>query len=428
MNNIKSKKIAVIGAGISGLTCAYELQRAGFEVTVFEKNDYVGGRMSTRVKDGFLFDTGADHLGNAFEEMKKYCQELGLVWEKMHNPLYGIYRNGKIYHPYKVTNKLSQLRLAFWAWRLKEDTDFFDSSTAVKYDHGNAYNYMKQVAGKEAADYLTEAVTSGYQFHRAREASKGALVAFMQSIKFHDWYLHHIKGGMIALPNALAQRLTVKIGTPVQEVVPGQRIRVSFDSTSLDFDIVVLACTANISKEILKNQSEKQKDLLENSKYSTSISLAYKIDADALPKQAIVFTPYIESRSIAGYTNQKMKGDEMIRGNKSMVCAWLHEEFAKEIFNLSDEEIMRRCQHELAKFCPWLKSVDQLEAHDLHKWTQAMPKYSEGCFTRVKKFVEEEQGKNNIFLCGDYLNSPWTEGALRCGQRVAKDVIKSFKD
>ena len=34
----RGKHIAVIGAGISGLTCAYELQRAGFDVEIFEKN------------------------------------------------------------------------------------------------------------------------------------------------------------------------------------------------------------------------------------------------------------------------------------------------------------------------------------------------------------------------------------------------------
>lgn len=40
--------IAVIGAGLSGLACAQQLQQAGYTVTVFEKSRGVGGRMSTR--------------------------------------------------------------------------------------------------------------------------------------------------------------------------------------------------------------------------------------------------------------------------------------------------------------------------------------------------------------------------------------------
>ena len=79
-----SKKIAVIGAGISGLTCGYELQKAGFEVTVFEADDHVGGRMWSREIDTFNFDIGADHLINLYYEMKKYVHEFGLTWEEMH--------------------------------------------------------------------------------------------------------------------------------------------------------------------------------------------------------------------------------------------------------------------------------------------------------------------------------------------------------
>ncbi len=41
-----NKKIAIIGSGISGLTCAYLLDKQ-HDVTVFEKNDYVGGHTAT---------------------------------------------------------------------------------------------------------------------------------------------------------------------------------------------------------------------------------------------------------------------------------------------------------------------------------------------------------------------------------------------
>lgn len=55
-------KIAVIGAGIAGLSCAYRLARAGRDVTLFEANDYFGGHTHTVdvTLDGFTHgvDTG----------------------------------------------------------------------------------------------------------------------------------------------------------------------------------------------------------------------------------------------------------------------------------------------------------------------------------------------------------------------------------
>lgn len=55
-------KIAIIGSGISGLTCAYYLQKAGIDITVFEKNNYIGGHSHTvKVKNGVdehAVDTG----------------------------------------------------------------------------------------------------------------------------------------------------------------------------------------------------------------------------------------------------------------------------------------------------------------------------------------------------------------------------------
>lgn len=54
--------VAVIGAGIAGLTCARELQAQGLSVAVFEKSRGVGGRMSTRRGPTWQCDHGAQYF------------------------------------------------------------------------------------------------------------------------------------------------------------------------------------------------------------------------------------------------------------------------------------------------------------------------------------------------------------------------------
>jgi monoamine oxidase len=43
----KQRRVVILGAGISGLTSAYELQRAGYEVVILEAAHRVGGRNMT---------------------------------------------------------------------------------------------------------------------------------------------------------------------------------------------------------------------------------------------------------------------------------------------------------------------------------------------------------------------------------------------
>jgi protoporphyrinogen/coproporphyrinogen III oxidase len=51
-------EVVVIGAGITGLACAFRVQRAGIRVVVLEASDLPGGMISTVERNGFLFEAG----------------------------------------------------------------------------------------------------------------------------------------------------------------------------------------------------------------------------------------------------------------------------------------------------------------------------------------------------------------------------------
>ena len=51
-------RVAVIGAGLGGLSAAISLRAAGYEVEIFEKNPQIGGKLNVLEKDGFTFDLG----------------------------------------------------------------------------------------------------------------------------------------------------------------------------------------------------------------------------------------------------------------------------------------------------------------------------------------------------------------------------------
>lgn len=72
--SVQSKKIAIVGAGIAGLSCATDLIAQGHHVTVFEKSKGVAGRMSTKRLDDGHCDHGAQYFTCNHPEFEQQVQ------------------------------------------------------------------------------------------------------------------------------------------------------------------------------------------------------------------------------------------------------------------------------------------------------------------------------------------------------------------
>ncbi|MGM0945673.1 MAG: NAD(P)/FAD-dependent oxidoreductase [Bacteroidota bacterium] len=75
---MEKEKVYIVGAGVSGLVAALELEKAGFSPIILEGSDTIGGRMKTDEVDGFLLDHGFQVLNTAYPEAKKYLDFQGL--------------------------------------------------------------------------------------------------------------------------------------------------------------------------------------------------------------------------------------------------------------------------------------------------------------------------------------------------------------
>ena len=103
LRKLRNKRIAIIGGGISGLTCAYELSKAGIHYNLFEARSKLGGRVETiRANDrvdefeesqtcGFrynkelYFNSGAARISQTHRGVLSYCKELRVRLEVMSN-------------------------------------------------------------------------------------------------------------------------------------------------------------------------------------------------------------------------------------------------------------------------------------------------------------------------------------------------------
>src|SRR3954471_19947832 len=96
------RSVVILGAGIAGLVSAYELQRAGYRVTLLEARDRIGGRVWTirgrdRISqigrpdqradfdDGLYFNAGAARIPSTHRAILGYARRFGVPMEVMVN-------------------------------------------------------------------------------------------------------------------------------------------------------------------------------------------------------------------------------------------------------------------------------------------------------------------------------------------------------
>ena len=109
---MRQRKAIVIGSGVAGLASAIRLAAQGFEVNVFERNAYPGGKLSFFEKNGFRFDAGPslftqpqnlhelfEYAGEKLDDFFQYKQvELSCKY---------FYENGKQINAWTDENKLA---------------------------------------------------------------------------------------------------------------------------------------------------------------------------------------------------------------------------------------------------------------------------------------------------------------------------------
>lgn len=96
--NGKGKSVVILGAGVSGLAAAYELERAGYRVTVLEASNRFGGRNRTIRSgdvvqelngvqqhcdwdDGLYFNSGPSRISSQHRRVLRYCREFNIPLE-----------------------------------------------------------------------------------------------------------------------------------------------------------------------------------------------------------------------------------------------------------------------------------------------------------------------------------------------------------
>jgi monoamine oxidase len=271
---VRPRKVIVVGAGLAGLTAAYELVNWGHDVTVLEAQTRPGGRVHTLrspFADGLSVEAGGIDFPDSCRNMKHYVKVFNLTLaeqtppEKPLNTAFHL--RGKRFlvgrglnpdWPYDIRPDEAKLGIfpgmymkymGSAADELGDPTDAnWDIQRFKRFDQLTLADYMKsQGASDEAIEMLSSAMTVGYGWKTVTALHRLA----------SDWALfnlgggkqHFFEGGADVLPRAFAKFLRDRLyyGAPVTRIAQeGKTVRAFFrqgdGEQSLEADYLV--CTA----------------------------------------------------------------------------------------------------------------------------------------------------------------------------------------
>ncbi|HBF33208.1 TPA: hypothetical protein DDW35_01465 [Candidatus Sumerlaeota bacterium] len=112
-NTERLMDVAIIGAGMAGLTAAWRLKRENARVLVFERNYKPGGRMNTRRKAGLVVDHGNRFILRSSPVLRELIVDCGLHGEAktIERPIYDLHTDGSFTE--SVTEEAKSDRLCF---------------------------------------------------------------------------------------------------------------------------------------------------------------------------------------------------------------------------------------------------------------------------------------------------------------------------
>jgi oxygen-dependent protoporphyrinogen oxidase len=159
-----SKKIIVIGAGISGLTTAYLLSKKGFDIIILEKGDAVGGSIESVIENGFLFDRGPNSALETTPVIGQLVEELNLESELLYaskkaNKRY-ILRENKLHALPMTPQGLIKTKLFSGKAKIRLMAEPFISKSKDGYYQSLA-EFVKRRLGQEFLDYAINPFVAG---------------------------------------------------------------------------------------------------------------------------------------------------------------------------------------------------------------------------------------------------------------------------
>ncbi|MEQ1948184.1 MAG: protoporphyrinogen oxidase [Bryobacteraceae bacterium] len=452
-------KVIIVGAGISGLSAAYDLSRAGIPATVFDNRPRPGGVIDTRVASGCTLECGPDSFLSAKPDAFALIKELGfegqVIGSNDHQRTTYIWKQGKLVPLPEGIMMIVPSRampivkspLLSWGTKIHMGLEFFRKPAQI--GDRSVAEFVIDHFGRETLDYLAEPLLSGvYGGDPAKLSIASVLPRFLEmETKYGSLVkgvltarskapqggsstplFRTVKTGLSTIVNALASHAEIA-HSEVEAIerdpsaANGHGFRVRVAGEWVQSSHVILACPAWAAGKLVRSMDAELGDSLGSIDYSSSVtlSLIYRAsDFNGMRAGFGFLVPKKERDRLAACTFVGTKFSHRVPDDCIALRCFFGGTGDEAVLKESDENLVAMAREELKKMLGLTTApIDSVIA----RWPRSMAQYTVGHGKRIKDIRARAAAIPGLYLAGNAYEGIGIPDCIRTGRAAAKAVI-----